>query len=84
MDAVFRCLYYINNQVSVRNWNSEFLEHTIADDVLANCNDAVSTLDSSEKIQVSVDGPKTILKLFEFLKSYRMENEQLLTHRYRL
>ena len=67
----------------MRNWNSGFLEQTTADDVLVNCNDVVSTLDPSGIIQVSMDGPKTILKLFEFLKSHRMENEQSLTHRCR-
>ena len=66
----------------MRNLNSKFLEHTAADDTLVNCNDPVSTLDPSGIIQISMD--KAILKLIEFLKSYGMENEHPLTHRYRL
>ena len=66
----------------MRNLNSKFLEHTAADDTLVNCNDPVSTLDPSGIIQISMD--KAVLKLIEFLKSYGMENEHPLTHRYRL
>ena len=68
----------------MRNLNSKFLEHTAADDTLVNCNDPLSTLDPSGIIQISMGRPKAILKLIEFLKSYGMENEHLLTHRYRL
>ena len=71
MDTVVRYWNNINNQVSVCYWNSNFLGHTIAVDILSKFNDAVSTVDPNGMIQVSMDGPKTNMKFLELLKSHR-------------
>ena len=70
MDLVIRFWHTINNQVSVRYWESKFLEHTKAYDILAKFNDSMSILDPNKMIQVSVDRRNTNLKFLESLKRY--------------
>ena len=49
---------------------------TRTDSILAKINDSVSTLDPNKMIQVSMDGSSTNWKFIEYLKIYRLQNEQ--------
>ena len=59
MGLVITFWHTINNQVSPRYWDSKFLSHIKADDILAKFNDSVSALDLNKMIQVSMNGPNT-------------------------
>ena len=68
MDLIVRFWNTTKNQVSVWYWDSKFLGHARADNILAKSNDSMSTLDPNKMIQVSLDGLST--------NSCRLENEQ--------
>ena len=76
MDLVVRSWNTTKNQVSVRYWDSKFLGDTRADNILANFNDSMSTLDPNKMVQVSMYRLSTNWKFTEPLKRYRLENEQ--------
>ena len=76
MDLTVRFWDTTENQVSARYWDSKFLGHTRADNVLAKFNDSMRTLDPNKMIQVSMDGPNTNWKFIESLKRYRLMNER--------
>ena len=57
MDLVLRFWDTCNNKVQVRYWDSMFLGHATAADLLKNTNDAISGFDLSKQIQLSMNGP---------------------------
>jgi len=57
MDLVLRFWDTCNNKVQVLYWDSMFLGHATAADLLKNTNDAISGFDLSKQIQLSMNGP---------------------------
>ena len=76
IDLVVRFWNTTKNQVSVQYWDSKFLGHTRADDILVKFNSSMSNVGPNKMIHVSMDGPSPNWKFIESLKRYRLENEQ--------
>jgi hypothetical protein len=75
MDLLVRYWDNDDNKVKVRFWGSRFLGHATHTDLLENFNDAVSSLNLTKMLQVSMDGPKVNHKYFNALLNYREECE---------
>ena len=73
MDLVLRFWDTCNNKVQVRCWDSMFLGHATAADLLKNINDALSGFDLSKQVQLSMDGPSVNWKVLSDMKKEREE-----------
>ena len=75
MDILIRFWDNILNLVQVRywNWNSMFLGHSTAADLIKNFNDGLTRIDPSKNKQISMDGPNVNIKFLEMIKKEREE-----------
>ena len=67
MDLVLRFWDDSKQQVVSQYYDSTFLGHTRAEDLLEKFQNAVATLDSSNMLQISMDGPSTNWKFLDQL-----------------
>ena len=65
-----------NSKVQVRYWDSTFLGHSAANDLLQHFNDSVESINPSKIIHVSMDGPAVNHKFYKGLEDHR-EREEL-------
>lgn len=71
MDLAVRFWNEENNEVSTRYWNSTFLGHYLASDLLRGLKEALGKKINERKIiQVSMDGPNVNWSFLELLKKY--------------
>ena len=68
MDLVLRFWDTCKNKVQVRYWDSMFLGHASATDLLKKINDGLAGLDLSKEIQLSMDGPNVSWKVLSDMK----------------
>ena len=73
MDILIRFWDNISNLVQVRYWNSMFLGHSTAADLIKNFNDGLTGIDPSKNLQISMDGPNVNIKFLEMIKKEREE-----------
>ena len=73
MDLLVRYWDNQTNNVQVRFWNSMFLGHSTATDLVQNFNEGLAGMDPSKNIQISMDGPNVNLKFLETVKKEREE-----------
>jgi len=73
MDLVLRFWDTCNNKVQVLYWDSMFLGHATAADLLTNINDALSGFDLSKQIQLSMDWPSVNWKVLSDMRREREE-----------
>ena len=73
MDLVLRYWDDMIEKVQVRYWDSMFLGHTKAVDLLKSINDGLTGLDLSRQIQLSMDGPNVNWKVLSEMKKEREE-----------
>ena len=64
LDLVIRFWDEVNNQVKNRYWDSDFIGHSTAAEILKHFKGGTEKLDDSKMIQVSMDGPATNWKFF--------------------
>ena len=77
MDINIRFWSKAKKEACVRFFDSKFLGHATANDLLASFNEIINTIDSGNKmIQISMDGLSTNRKLFELIQKDREEKEQ--------
>ena len=77
MDINIRFWSKAKKKACVRYFDSKYLGHATANDLLASFNEIMNTIDSGNKtIQISMDGPSTNWKLFELIQKDREEKEQ--------
>ena len=71
MDLMVRYWDVNNSKVQVRYWDSTFLGHSAANDLLQHFNDSVESIIQSKIIHVSMDGPAVNHKFYKGLEDYR-------------
>ena len=76
MDLMVRYWDVNNSKVQVRYWDSTFLGHSAANDLLQHFNDSVESINPSKIIHVSMDGPTVNHKFYKGLEDHR-EREEL-------
>lgn len=77
MDLHIRFWSSINNKICVRYFDTRFLGHATANDILNKFQEVIDTLDNGNRmIQVSMDGPSTNWKFLKLLQNDRDEKEQ--------
>ena len=76
MDLMVRYWDVNNSKVQVRYWDSTFLGHSAANDLLQHFNDSVESINPSKIIHVSIDGPAVNHKFYKGLEDHR-EREEL-------
>lgn len=71
MDLVLRFWDNVINKVQVRYWDSMFLGHATAADLLKKINEGLAGLNLSKQIQLSMDGPNVNWKVLSHMKKER-------------
>ena len=75
MDFIIRYWDEDSSQVRSRYWNSQFLGHAIADDLLEHFDLGLDSIDQSKLLHVSMDGPNVNLLLMKKLNARRSDQE---------
>ena len=75
MDIHVRYWNEDENKVTVQYWTSLFLSHTRCDDIVAAFHNGLNELEETNKIQISMDGPNTNLKLLSEVQNERQKNK---------
>ena len=74
MDIVLRYWDPKTCQVKVRYFDSQFLEHARAIDLMLHFNESFKDLDQGKLIQISMDGPSVNKSFLKQVKSDRAKN----------
>ena len=77
MDVILRYFNEKKNQADVRNFDSKFLGHPNAKNILASLNQSIEKLCPNKLIQLAMDGPATNWALFDLLCTQRELEENL-------